>query len=85
MPSFPPLNDHVPSREEFVAFVERLRDDFLERGDEWENKTLDSFLGALAAWADASPGWYRNFQQDMPESGDWTFFARALDAATVYE
>ncbi|MGW0821644.1 DUF7660 family protein [Streptomyces sp. NPDC002845] len=51
----------------------------------WENRTLDRFLDALAAWIDDSPGWYRNFAKGLPEEGDWTFLARALQAATLYE
>ncbi|MGX4694917.1 DUF7660 family protein [Streptomyces sp. JNUCC 63] len=39
----------------------------------------------LEAWGVASPGWYRNFGHDLPPEGDWTFFARALTAARVYE
>ncbi|MEU1668708.1 hypothetical protein ABZ547_35020 [Streptomyces sparsogenes] len=79
-----PANE-VDSREALVSHILRLRDDFLERGDEWENPTLERYLEALAAWIKASPGWYRNFDQEMPADGDWTFFARALSAAVVYE
>jgi hypothetical protein len=75
----------VCSRDELVAFVRELRQDYLRRGHEWENQSLDHFLEALAAWMDDSPGWYRNFGKQLPEGGDWTFLARALQAATVYE
>ncbi|MGW6922777.1 DUF7660 family protein [Streptomyces sp. NPDC054950] len=77
--------DEVTSREELVAFIAQLRDDFVERGEQWENATLDHFLDALTAWIDSSPSWYRNFDQEMPANGDWTLFARALSAAVVYE
>ncbi|WP_369384165.1 hypothetical protein [Streptomyces sp. cg36] len=40
---------------------------------------------ALAAWIRASPGWYQNFGKELPDGGDWTFLARALQTATVYE
>ncbi|WP_442712901.1 DUF7660 family protein [Streptomyces rochei] len=39
----------------------------------------------LAAWVHDSPGFYRNFGKELPADGDWTFIARALQAATVYE
>ncbi|MDQ1046839.1 hypothetical protein [Streptomyces sp. V4I2] len=68
-----------------MAFIAHLRDDFAERGEQWENPTLDRFLDALAAWIDDSPGWYKNFQREMPPHEDWAFFARALSAAVVYE
>jgi hypothetical protein len=32
-------------------------------------------LAALAAWIESSGGWYRNFDQELLEDGDWTFFA----------
>ncbi|WP_456156625.1 DUF7660 family protein [Streptomyces nigra] len=43
------------------------------------------FLEALEAWVSDAPGWYGNHGQDLPPQGDWTFFARALDAAQIYE
>lgn len=49
------------------------------------NQTLGSFLEALATWVQDSPGWYQNVGKDLPGGGDWTFMARALQAATVYE
>ncbi|MFF4309570.1 hypothetical protein [Streptomyces sp. NPDC001507] len=78
-------DSEVSSRDEFVAFVRELHQDYLRRGHEWENQSLDQFLEALAAWMDASPAWYRNLGKEIPEEGDWTFLARALQAATVYE
>ncbi|MFJ1766933.1 hypothetical protein ACIOD2_41850 [Amycolatopsis sp. NPDC088138] len=77
--------DRIENREAFAAFLRAFHEDFLRRGQEWENPTLDRFLEALAAWAAGSDGWYRTFGQDLPPDGDWTFFARALTAATVYE
>ncbi|MER0443935.1 hypothetical protein ABR738_05030 [Streptomyces sp. Edi4] len=78
-------DSEVSSREEFVAFVRELHQDYLRRGNEWENQSLDQFLESLAAGMDASPAWYRSFGKKLPEEGDWTFLARALQAATVYE
>ncbi|MFI5965125.1 hypothetical protein ACIA8J_23520 [Streptomyces asoensis] len=84
LPLPPNPEDAVTSRENLVAFIAHLRDDFAERGEQWENPTLDCFLEALAAWIDASPFLYKNFQREMPPHGDWAFFARALGAAVVY-
>ncbi|MFI6107503.1 hypothetical protein [Streptomyces sp. NPDC051310] len=78
-------DDEVRSREELVAFVRDLHQDYLRRGHTWENQTLDRFLEALAAWMDDSPGWYRKFGYELPPDGDWTYLARALQAATLYE
>ncbi|MFC9330307.1 hypothetical protein [Kitasatospora sp. NPDC057015] len=77
--------DDVRSREDLAAFVRDLRQDLRSPDQRWENGTLDSFLDALAAWIEDSHGRYRRFGEELPADGDWTFFARALDAATVYE
>ncbi|MEV7815560.1 hypothetical protein AB0P05_33330 [Streptomyces flaveolus] len=78
-------DDEIHTRDELVAFVRDLRQDYLQRGHDWENHTLERFLEALAAWIASSDGWYRNFGKELPANGDWTFIARALHAATVYE
>ncbi|MEU7389804.1 DUF7660 family protein [Streptomyces tanashiensis] len=78
-------DSEVRSRDELVSFVRELHQEYVRKGHEWENPTLDTFLEALAAWMQDSPGWYRNFGKELPDSGDWTFLARALQAATVYE
>jgi hypothetical protein len=78
-------DDEIRSREELATFVRTLHQDFLRQGDAWENNTLANFLEALAAWVDDCPGWYQNFGKELPADGDWTFIARALQAAKVYE
>ncbi|MER5514267.1 hypothetical protein [Streptomyces sp. NPDC002763] len=50
-----------------------------------ENADLASFLETLAAWIDDADGWYGNAGRSLPADGDWSFFARALRAATSYE
>ncbi|MFD3307158.1 hypothetical protein [Streptomyces sp. NPDC058694] len=78
-------DDHFADREAFSVFLARFRADHVENGADWENRTLDSFLEALEAWVSDSPGWYSNHGQDLPPTGDWDFFARALRAARNYE
>jgi hypothetical protein len=77
--------DRVDSREDLAAFVRYLHRSHAEDGTSWENADLSSFLKALAAWIDDADGWYSNAGRELPGSGDWTFFARALRAATIYE
>ncbi|MER7538727.1 hypothetical protein ABTX77_28635 [Streptomyces sp. NPDC097704] len=73
------------SRDELVSFLQGLHQEFRARGHEWENNTLDGFLEALAAWVHDAPGAYRHAGEVVPPDGDWTFMARALHAATIYE
>ncbi|MES4890257.1 hypothetical protein [Streptomyces sp. NPDC096012] len=75
----------VGSREELAAFVRSLRLSYAEEGSSWENADLPSFLDALVSWIDDADGWYGNTGRELPPGGDWTFFARALQAATMYE
>jgi hypothetical protein len=59
-------DDEIRSREELLAFVRGLHQDFRLRGQEWENQSLDRYLEALAAWMEASDGWYRNAGKELP-------------------
>ncbi|MET9170206.1 hypothetical protein ABZX64_03870 [Streptomyces misionensis] len=77
--------DRVGSREDLAAFVRFLRRSHAEERSSWENADLPGFLDALAAWIDDADGWYGNTGRELPPGGDWTFFARALQAATMYE
>ncbi|WP_438306646.1 DUF7660 family protein (plasmid) [Streptomyces sp. HUAS TT11] len=43
----------------------------LTSADQWENRTLDSFLEALEVWVADTPGWYANHGQELPPEGDW--------------
>jgi len=76
----------VASREDFVAFVERLRADLVLHPDEWENPTLAGFLEALSAYAQNVPGYTRNTKSSIdPEQPSWQLFALILAGARVYE
>ncbi|MET7912716.1 DUF7660 family protein [Streptomyces avermitilis] len=77
--------EYVDSREDLAAFVRSLQRGHAEGAGSWENADLPSFLEALAAWIDDADGWYSNAGRELPVSGDWTFFARALRAAAIYE
>ncbi|WP_455681889.1 DUF7660 family protein [Streptomyces tanashiensis] len=68
-----------------AAFVRFLNRSHADGSDSWDNTDLAGFLEALAAWIDDVDGWYRNAGRELPANGDWSFFARALRAATGYE
>ncbi|MGW7166968.1 DUF7660 family protein [Streptomyces sp. NPDC054884] len=63
------------TRESLAAMIHGLCDDFHRRGKEWENRTVEDYLGALAAWITDSPGSYRYLGEEMPPDGDWSFCA----------
>ena len=75
----------MTSRDELVVFIAALRDEHCADPDGWENNDLSPFLEALAAWVDASPGYWANVGQPEPEQPDWAWVATSLRAATGYE
>lgn len=81
----PDLTSKVKTRQDLAVFVEMLRRDLRERGQEWENPDLDSFLEAFGAWLEQAEGFYRHRRIDPSSVSPWTFVADALAAARVYE
>jgi hypothetical protein len=75
----------VSSRAEFVRFVDYLNADFRERPDEWENNTLEGFLGGLSGFAQDMAGFYKNMGESIDvETVTWRMAAQMLLAAKVY-
>ena len=76
----------IHDRQSFIRFVQELRNNFLQDGEQWENKTLDQFLEALAAYAEDIQGYYDNMtpsvNADIP---GWKVFADMLMGASMYE
>jgi hypothetical protein len=50
----------VNSKEDLVDFIEAMKEDLLRNPAQWENATLDRFLGAMAAWVRVMDDLYRN-------------------------
>ena len=59
----------IVTRDDFVAFLQKLYSDFLYEGDEWQCQTLESFLRALTAYFDSNA--------PADEIG-WSTFAEAI-------
>lgn len=74
-------SSRVSDRDGFGDFLEVVLGDFTFSGNrEWENNTLERFLGALAAFAEARV--IADNDQDTPT---WRLFAEMIVAATGYE
>ncbi|MFC9499260.1 hypothetical protein [Streptomyces sp. NPDC056982] len=80
-----PPDGYLADREALGAFLKSLKTDYAVNGTTWDNSTLESFLEALEAWVSVVPGWYASHGHELPADGDWTFMARALSAARLYE
>lgn len=55
----------VIDRTTFVQFIEKLRQDFLDNPQTWENKTLPDFLETLSSYSEDIQGYYNNMNQDI--------------------
>ncbi len=75
----------IESREQFIAFVERLSNESGSQHPPWQNDTLPAFLSAMAAWTADMDGYFRNSGQPVPSVPTWRLFAQILAAARVYE
>jgi len=75
----------VGSRQDFIKFVEYLNADYRERKNEWENNSLEDFLGGLSGFANDMDGFYKNMGETVDvETVTWRMAAQMLLAASVY-
>jgi hypothetical protein len=73
----------VKTRVDFADFLSAVLADFRATGaSEWENGTLDRFLDAFAAFADAR---VVDVPDQQREHASWRLFAEMVHAATSYE
>lgn len=76
---------HVRDHRDLARVVEAMRTDLAERPHEWENGTLQRYLGALAAVVDSVDNLLSNRDEDLPEQPSWALVAELLVAASGYE
>jgi hypothetical protein len=75
----------IKRKEDFIEFVELLIKDLKSNPDEWENKSLESYLEAIVSWTEDMEGYYLNNNLPIPENVNWLAFANILIAAKMYE
>ena len=69
----------------FISFVELLLSDLKMGSNNWENKTLEQYIEAIASWTKDMDGYYQNNNLPIPQNVNWKVFASILIAATMYE
>ena len=73
-------------RQSFINFLDKLRKDFLDNPENWENKTLPDFLEVLSAYTEDVQGYYDNMKLDIKaDKPDRSTFADIFKGATIYE
>jgi hypothetical protein len=75
----------IKSKEDFISFIELLVSDLKKNPDEWENKSLASYLEAAGSWTEDMDGYYQNQSLPVPTEINWQVFANILMAAKMYE
>ncbi len=81
-----PINQQVTDRLSFIKFLVSLHQDFINNGQEWENKTLDGFLEALTRYTADIQGYYDNTNQNInADKASWQVFADIIQGAKIYE
>ncbi len=82
------LNEQVNtihSREDFVSFARGLLHNLRENPASWENRDLESYLDAIAAWVEDMDGYYENRGEPVPWQPNWRVLGQILLAAKFYE
>ena len=75
----------IQEREDFVTFVHALLKRLKESSQTWENRDLESYLEAMAAWVEDMDGYFQNIGQAVPKNPSWKLLAQILIAASIYE
>jgi len=58
----------------------------VDNPENWENKTLPDFLGALSAYTEDIQGYYDNMKQNInADKADWSTFTHIFKGARIYE
>jgi hypothetical protein len=76
---------NVSAKEDFLKFLGMLINDFKNNPDEWENKSVESFLEGMQSWVEDMEGYYENNNLPIPNNIDWGFFANVFYAGKIYE
>jgi len=78
--------DNIRSRQDFIHFLNDLLADYQANKAEWENSDLESFIDALARYAEDIDGFYKNTGRKIDaDNASWKTFADIFMGATRYE
>ena len=84
----PTLTDQaeaINTRQDLCNFIERLRSDLNEHGDDWAHTKLDAYLESMGAWVKAIEQLEKNTGQDIQGLQKYALVGRILLAPKFYE
>ncbi len=77
--------NNITSKEELIDFLEFLSKDRYTKKDEWNNNTIEDYLAAISSWIEDMEGYYKNSNQPIPNSENWSFIATLFYVGKIYE
>jgi hypothetical protein len=77
--------DSIATKEDLADFISEFKEGLLLAPDEWENLSLESFLGAMEAWIRVIDSYAKNTGDNDVAIPSWKTFAKILCAAKIYE
>lgn len=76
----------VTTKNTFIDFLEKFREDLKQNSENWENLDLNDFLEAMSRYTADIQRYYDNTNQDIDsEKPSWSLFADILKGASIYE
>ena len=76
---------YVETYEQLAEFINRLRQDFIQHTEDWENVNIDSFLEAMEAWVRDTGRYSKHTGENRFEVNPFRFVAQVLLATKIYE
>ncbi len=77
--------DSIKSKEDFICFLLKLQKDKKGNDSEWANKSIESYLEAVASWTEEMDGYFSNMNLSLSEDIDWKFIATLFYVGKIYE
>ncbi len=77
--------EKVKTKQDVVRFINALRKDLKNNKDEWQNWSLDDYLGAVEAWLNDSEGVVMNSGKAVEDLPKWELIATVLYSGKIYE
>lgn len=79
------IAEKIESKEDFDLFLKALFEDYSKNLEEWENKNLKDFLGALFRCSKSIEGYYENWNIEYDfEKPTWKMLSDIILGAKVY-
>jgi len=73
------------SKEDFIEFLIKLRNDRDKNESTWENQDITGYLESIGSWVEDMDGYFANIGIEEPENINWKFIATLFYVGKIYE